>query len=171
MLTLSSIHLQAAIMEQQQQKQQEKEEERQSFADIRDLIRLNVYTAKFASGNLDKSVVHNVMMKIYDGKKKELKNYFQCSWCQSVMMCSTRDGTAPLSRHIKGCKEKPAGYVLPKMNLHLDRRLGREAEQNTTNGNERIAEILAKLMEIAILYGTISSEEFSSLLPADGDLW
>ena len=103
------------------------------------------------------------MQKIFGPNYVEIKDFFQCLWCKEVLHCITRTGTAPLTRHIGGCKKRPLGYVLPTKNMHLERRKLDKAA--------KLAETLSKLMEIAILHGTVSAQEFSTILPADGEAW
>ncbi|XP_055308040.1 uncharacterized protein LOC129572143 [Sitodiplosis mosellana] len=83
------------------------------------LLRTPQYVAMFATGNRDTSRIYNVFRKIYrieNGEFIELKDWFQCSWCDTVMNVKVATGNAQLSRHIPGCLQRPENYVLPERN-------------------------------------------------------
>lgn len=90
---------------------------------VRDLLRLSIFVAGWATNNRDQSIAYNVMQKIFRGTPlREVKSWFHCSWCNLIMYVQTRAGTTPLLRHVKKCDRRPAGYTLPDRNIHLERR-------------------------------------------------
>lgn len=87
------------------------------------LLQTPHYVARFATGNRDTSRTYNVIRKIYrieNGQFIELKNWYRCSWCDTIMHVKVAGGTAQLLRHIlQHCLQRPQGYVLPERNEHL----------------------------------------------------
>lgn len=90
---------------------------------VRNLLQVGFYVARWPTGNRDLSCAYNVLQKIYrgiDGTWVPLKSFYQCWWCKSILNYSPGRGTTPLLRHVNThCASRPNGYVLPAENLHL----------------------------------------------------
>lgn len=82
-------------------------------AAIVDLLRYGVLNAHLPTGARDRSTVYRYIEKIYRAgpEEEEVKNWFRCSWCLTILNCVTRHGTAPLHRHLQRCNSRPAGIL------------------------------------------------------------
>lgn len=115
-------------------------------AQVQNLLDMNAFVARFATGNRDLGRSLNVLMKIYrcshtEGVDREVKGFYRCSWCLSIFKFMPKNGTQPMLRHIDTCEQRPEGYELPLVNEHLRSRNGpvvpkaRETETNAPVGD------------------------------------
>lgn len=90
------------------QKQNVGPPENQLSADIvRNLLKYGVYEAHLPNGARDRSRAYQVIRKIYEkGTSKEVKYWFQCSWCLAIWKTVNRRGTTPLIRHMTSCPQR-----------------------------------------------------------------
>lgn len=90
---------------------------------VRALIGMNLYVVRWATGNHDKSMAYNVIQKVYRLNERneqiEIKGWYKCSWCPALLNLLAGQGTTPLLRHIRACKNRPANYVLPDHNAKI----------------------------------------------------
>lgn len=130
--------------------------------DVRELLRLSIFVAEWATKNKDQSKAYNVMQKIFRGTPPcELQSWFRCSWCNLIMYVETRGGTAPLLRHITHCEKKPTNYVLPEKNLHLTRRVATQVSARTLDLAPQSAQVIpvVKQLRLPQITPTTSTDE------------
>lgn len=86
---------------------------------VQALLDVEILVTRWASANRDTSKAYNVLRKVYRADNlAEVPHFYQCSWCDLILHVVPGKGTSPLLRHVNDCRQRPANYVLPDLNMN-----------------------------------------------------